>query len=191
LRTAEITRRTRETDIKVSFNLDGSGNAMVDTGVGFFDHMLVSFAKHGRFDLRVEAKGDLEVDEHHTVEDVGITLGSAILKCFGDKTGIARFGEARIPMDDAIASAVLDVSGRAYLVYRVVFNTSFVGGMNTRLVKHFFESLCSKAGITLHLEAWGEEDHHICEALFKAFGVALRRSAVMEGEGVPSTKGVL
>jgi len=168
-----------------------NGAGVVDTGIGFFDHMLVSFAKHGRFGLRVRAVGDLEVDEHHTIEDVGIALGSAIRESFGDRVGIARFGEARIPMDEAIASAVVDVSGRGYLVYDVGFKTSFVGGVGTRMVRHFFESLSSNAGITLHLEAVGEDDHHICEALFKAFGVALRRSAVVDGTGVPSTKGVL
>ncbi len=193
LRRAEVVRRTDETDVTVSFSLDGegSGAGAVDTGIRFFDHMLASFAKHGRFDLRIRAVGDLEVDEHHTIEDVGIALGSAIRESFGDRAGIARFGEARIPMDEAIASAVVDVSGRGYLVYNVGFRTSFVGGMGTRMVRHFFESLSSNARITLHLEAAGEDDHHICEALFKAFGVALRRSAVLEGTGVPSTKGVL
>ena len=190
---AEVARRTGETDVTICFALDGdvSGAGAVDTGIGFFDHMLVSFAKHGRFGLRVAAVGDLEVDEHHTIEDVGIALGSAIRESFGDQLGIARFGEARVPMDEAIASAVVDVSGRGYLVYDVGFKTSFVGGMGTRMVRHFFESLSSNAGITLHLEALGGDDHHICEALFKAFGVALRRSAVVEGVDVPSTKGVL
>ena len=190
---AEVARRTGETDVTICFALDGDvrGAGAVDTGIGFFDHMLVSFAKHGRFGLRVAAVGDLEVDEHHTIEDVGIALGSAIRESFGDQLGIARFGEARVPMDEAIASAVVDVSGRGYLVYDVGFKTSFVGGMGTRMVRHFFESLSSNAGITLHLEALGGDDHHICEALFKAFGVALRRSAVVEGVDVPSTKGVL
>lgn len=184
-------RRTRETDVRVCFSLDGSGVGEVDTGIGFFDHMLEGFAKHGRFDLEVKAVGDLGVDAHHTVEDVGILLGSAISRCFGDKSGIARFGEARVPMDEALASAVLDISGRAYLVYDVGFNASFVGGISASLIRHFFESLCVNAGITLHLEARGRDDHHICEAVFKAFGVALRRGSVRVGGGVPSTKGVL
>ncbi|NMG83060.1 MAG: imidazoleglycerol-phosphate dehydratase HisB [Methanosarcinales archaeon] len=190
-RTAKITRKTNETDVMVYFSLDGSGTADVATGIGFFDHILTSFATHGRFDLTVKASGDLEVDEHHTIEDVGIVLGSAIAKSFGNKKGIARFGEARIPMDEAIASVAIDVSGRSFLVYSSAFKTSFVGSMNTQMVKHFFESLVSHAEITLHIEAKGNNDHHICEVLFKAFGVALRRSCVIEGDNVPSTKGVL
>jgi imidazoleglycerol-phosphate dehydratase len=153
--------------------------------------MLNSFAKHGSFDLFIKASGDLTVDDHHTVEDVGITLGSALQKALGDKSGIERFGEARVPMDEALAVVAVDISGRSFLAFNAVFESQKIGGFNPRNTRHFFESLVSNAGINAHLSVTGENDHHKAEALFKAFGIALKRAIKISGEGVPSTKGVL
>ncbi len=191
MRESKITRKTNETDIEVNILLEGSGNTDINTGIAFFDHMLNSFAKHGSFDLKVKAKGDLAVDDHHTIEDVGITLGNAIQKALGDKKGIERFGEARIPMDEALASAVVDISGRSFLVFDALFNTQKIGEFNPQNTRHFFESLINNAGINAHLNVTGDNDHHKVEALFKAFGIALKRAVRISGSGVPSTKGVL
>jgi imidazoleglycerol-phosphate dehydratase len=191
MRESKLSRKTNETDIELKINLDGSGNSDINTGIAFFDHMLNSFAKHGSFDLMIKARGDLTVDDHHTVEDVGITLGSAIVKALGDKKGIARFADARVPMDEALASAAVDISGRSFLVFNAKFENPTIGGLTSRNVQHFFESLTTNAGINVHLEATGENDHHKAEALFKAFGIALKRSARVTGSGIPSTKGVL
>ncbi len=191
MRESKISRKTNETDIEIKISLDGTGNTDINTGIAFFDHMLNSFAKHGSFDLIVKARGDLSVDDHHTVEDVGITLGSALKKALGEKKGIERFGDARIPMDEALATAALDLSGRSYLVFDATFANQNIGGYNPRNTRHFFESLVSNAGINAHLSVTGENDHHKIEALFKAFAVALKRAVRISGTGVPSTKGVL
>ena len=153
--------------------------------------MLNSFSKHGSFDLTIKARGDLTVDDHHTVEDVGITLGSAISKALGDKKGIERFADARVPMDEALAASAVDISGRSFLVFNAKFTDPKIGGFNSQNTRHFFESLTSNAGINVHLDVTGENDHHKAEALFKAFGIALKRAVKITGSGVPSTKGVL
>ncbi|MBN1133966.1 MAG: imidazoleglycerol-phosphate dehydratase HisB [Methanosarcinaceae archaeon] len=191
MRSAKISRKTTETDIQLELVLDGTGLSDINTGIGFFDHMLESFARHGNFDLTINAIGDLMVDEHHLIEDTGIVLGEAILTAIGDKSGIARFGEARIPMDEALAEVALDLGGRYYLVLNAGFALPRVGEFNTQMVKHFFESLAKNAKINLHADVRGENDHHMIEALFKAFAYALRRGVKIEGSGIRSTKGVL
>jgi len=191
MREATIERSTKETSIRLTINLDG-GEVMVDTGIPFLDHMLNSSARHGGFGLSVKAEGDLEVDSHHTVEDVGIVLGSAIKEAVGDGRGITRFAHMAIPMDEAIAYATLDVGGRGYLVFRGEFSGVPLSGIPGDLFEHFFYSLCTNAGITAHLTFSGRNDHHMCEAVFKAFGVALGQAVRLDGRsGVPSTKGVL
>jgi len=191
MRESKLSRKTNETDIELKINLDGSGNSDINTGIAFFDHMLNSFAKHGSFDLTIKARGDLTVDDHHTVEDVGITLGSAIVKALGDKKGIERFADACVPMDEALASAAVDISGRSFLVFNAKFTNPNIGGLTSQNVRHFFESLTVNAGINAHLDATGENDHHKAEALFKAFGIALKRAVSVTGSGIPSTKGML
>lgn len=191
MRSAKISRKTRETSVDIRLTLEGSGNTDINTGISFLDHMLNSFAKHALFDLSVNASGDVSVDDHHTVEDVGIALGSALAKALGDKKGIARFGDARVPMDEALATAAVDISGRSYLAFEAQFSGVKVGDLSTQMAKHFFESLVNNAGITLHMHVTGENDHHKIEALFKAFGVAMRRASKISGTEVPSTKGVL
>jgi imidazoleglycerol-phosphate dehydratase len=175
----------------MKLTLDGTGSSDINTGIGFFDHMLTSFARHGNFDLTIAARGDLIVDEHHLTEDTGIVLGQVIAKALGDKSGIARFGEARIPMDEALAEIALDLGGRSYLVLNAEFGSPRVGEFNTQMVRHFFESLTENAKMNLHIAVSGENDHHMIEALFKAFAYALRRAVVVEGRDVKSTKGVL
>lgn len=193
-RQADVRRTTRETDIAVKLALDGAGKAAVATGVPFMDHMLGAFARHGYFDLTVKAKGDLEIDAHHTLEDLGLVLGQALKDALGDKAGITRFGAACVPMDDALARAVLDLSGRPYLAWRVKPAAGTAGGVDVRLFREFFQALVNTAGLTLHvdLEA-GEEIHHILEAVFKAFGRALAQAVARDPRctGVPSTKGSL
>ena len=191
MRTAKQKRRTKETDIELKLNLDGSGSADIDTGIAFFDHMLTSLTRHGGLDLTVSARGDVQVDEHHTIEDVGIVLGSGLAKALGDKKGIARFGEARIPMDESLAEVALDIGGRSYLVFDAKFMSPKVGDFGTQMTRHFFESLVNNANINVHMKVEGENDHHKIEALFKAFAVALKRAAALSGGDVPSTKGVL
>ncbi len=191
MRSSKVTRKTNETDIEVKITLEGSGNTDINTGIAFLDHMLNSFAKHGSFDLIVKARGDLTVDDHHTVEDVGIALGSAIQKALGDKKGIERFGEARVPMDEALAVVAIDLSGRSFLSFNASFANQKIGGFNPQNTRHFFESLTGNAGMNAHLSVTGENDHHKVEALFKAFGIALKRAVRISGESVPSTKGVL
>lgn len=191
MRESKVSRKTNETEIDVRINLDGSGNSDINTGIAFFDHMLNSFSKHGSFDLIIKARGDLTVDDHHTVEDVGIVLGIAISKALGEKKGIERFADARVPMDEAIATAAVDISGRSYLVFNAVFTDPKIGGFNPRNTRHFFESLINNAGINVHMDVTGQNDHHKAEALFKAFGIALKKAVKITGSGVPSTKGVL
>ena len=191
MRTGKISRKTKETDIQLELNLDGTGVTDISTGIGFFDHMLTSFARHAEFDLKIHAEGDLYVDEHHLVEDTGIVIGKAFAEALGDMAGIARFGEARIPMDEALAEVALDIGGRSYLVLKTDFASPYVGQFSTQLVKHFFETLASNAKITVHASIYGENDHHKIEALFKAFAYAMKRAVKIEGKEVKSTKGTI
>jgi len=189
MRTGKISRKTKETDIQLELNIDGTGVTDISTGIGFFDHMLNSFTKHAEFDLKLHSEGDLFVDEHHLIEDIGIVLGKALAEALGDMAGTVRFGESRIPMDEALADVALDIGGRSYLVLKADFATPQVGQFNTQLVKHFFETLASNARITIHASVYGENDHHKIESLFKAFAYALKRAVKIEGKGVKSTKG--
>jgi imidazoleglycerol-phosphate dehydratase len=189
-----ITRKTNETDITLSFELNGSGRAQIDTGVGFFEHMLTLFAHHGLFDLTVTARGDLHVDEHHMVEDVGICLGKAIAQGLGDRSGIVRTAHSFVPMDESLARVVIDLGGRPYCVFEAEWQTPRIGGLGTDLIGHFFESVAFHAGMNLHARVeYGRNDHHQCEALFKAFGRALDAASRPDPRrrGVPSTKGTL
>lgn len=191
MRTAEITRKTAETDITVSINLDG-GECEISTGIGFFDHMLCSFAKHGKFGLKVRAKGDLYVDGHHTVEDTGIVLGKAFLKALGDKVGIERFADTYIPMDESLAFCACDISGRPFLHFDATFMQERCGDYDTALSEEFFRGFAMSAELTLHLKSvYGVNAHHQTEALFKAAGRALCKAAAVTGNELPSTKGVL
>ncbi|KAF5047297.1 Imidazoleglycerol-phosphate dehydratase [anaerobic digester metagenome] len=194
MRKGEVRRATRETDISLSLDIDGTGAGAIDTGIPFFDHMLTSFARHGRMDLTIRAVGDLEVDAHHTIEDIGIVLGTALSEAIGDGRGITRFADAAVPMDEALARAALDVGGRGYLVFEGSFSPAGPGGIPGDLIEHFFYSLCTKAGITAHIAVVGRNDHHICEAAFKAFARALRAAVAIDpamAGDVPSTKGTL
>ena len=194
MRQGSCNRETTETKVEVSILLDGGGKADVNTGVGFFDHMLTLLAKHGLFDLKVNCKGDLEVDAHHTVEDVGLCLGSAIKQALGNKAGIKRYGTFFVPMDEALAQVSLDVSGRPFLVFDAAFSTPCCGTFDTQLTEEFFRGLSMESGLTLHMKVlYGKNDHHMIEALFKAFARALDAATSMDGrfEGVPSTKGML
>ncbi|MDE6031746.1 MAG: imidazoleglycerol-phosphate dehydratase HisB [Oscillospiraceae bacterium] len=192
MRTAEINRKTKETDISVKLNLDG-GEVSIDTGIGFFDHMLTALAVHGGFGLTVKAVGDLKVDGHHTVEDVGITLGAAFAQALGDKSGIMRYGSCYIPMDEALGFCALDISARPYLVFMASFTNERVGGFDTCLTEEFMRAFAFNAGITLHLCCeYGSNDHHIIEALFKALAHALKQAVRLnESGGALSTKGTL
>jgi imidazoleglycerol-phosphate dehydratase len=192
-RRSTVHRQTRETDVRLTLDLDGSGAASVGTGVGFYDHLLRSLAHHALFDLDVEATGDLDVDEHHTVEDVALVLGQALSEALGDRAGIQRFGEASVPMDEAVATCVLDLSGRPYTALDLGFVGERVGGLPLQLVPHALESFAQTAGVTLHLRAAGRNDHHIAEAAFKSLARALRAAVEADPRrpGVASTKGVL
>jgi imidazoleglycerol-phosphate dehydratase len=187
----KMKRKTSETDIDLDLNLDGEGKYQIDTGIKFFDHMLDSFARHGLFDLTLTVNGDLEVDDHHTVEDVGITLGKAFKEALGDKKGIKRVSNSLVPMDEALALVVVDLSGRSYAVLDMNFTTNKVGDLSTENVPHFFESFAQAAQINLHARTEGENDHHQIEALFKALSRALRDASRIEHNSLPSTKGVL
>jgi imidazoleglycerol-phosphate dehydratase len=192
-RHSKITRSTRETDVAVELTLDG-GPADIATGVGFFDHMLEHVAKHGRLGLSIHASGDRQVDDHHTVEDVGITLGQTLKQALGQKTGIERFGFASVPMDEALARVSLDLSGRAALVFDATFSAGDgkIGQFDTQLIREFFRALSSSGAFNCHIEVpRGDNDHHIAEAIFKAFALALRQAAQVTGEEIPSTKGTL
>ena len=195
MRKAEITRTTKETDITVSLDLDGTGEVEVDTGIGFFDHMLDAFGRHGLFDLTVKAKGDLHVDGHHTVEDVGIVLGQAFAQAIGDKRGIVRYGDIMLPMDEALVLAAVDFSGRGGLFWQMDIPYQMVGSFDSTLAKEFFIAFAANAGITLHVKQLaGENVHHIVEALFKAVARALRAAVATDpraADALPSTKGTL
>ena len=192
-RQAALTRETAETDIQVTIDLDGDGESTVETGVGFFDHMLSAFAKHGLFDLTVRCDGDLEIDDHHTVEDVAITLGTALEEALGDKRGIVRYADRRVPLDEAVASVVVDVSGRPRFYFDGAFSQPSVGEFTSDMARHFAESLALNAGLTLHTAVEGENAHHEIEALFKALARALDDATrIDERRGdTPSTKGTL
>lgn len=193
-RVAHVTRRTLETEVDLSLNLDGSGLVEISTGVGFFDHLLHHLAVHGMFDLRVKATGDLQIDPHHTVEDVAIVLGQALDRALGDRKGIVRMGTAWVPMDDALAQVVVDFSGRPYAVIHASFETGGLGGMPTSLVPHIFESIACHARMNLHAQVlYGRDDHHKVEAVFKAFGRAVDSAVRIDPRrsGVASTKGTL
>jgi len=192
-RTAAVTRETAETDIEVTLDVDGDGEATVDTGIGFFDHMLESFAKHGLFDLTVRCDGDLEIDDHHTVEDVAIVLGEAFDDALGDRARIERFADRRVPLDEAVAGVVVDVSGRPVFRFDGEFSQASVGGLTSHMAKHFLRSLATNAGLTLHAEVDGENAHHEIEALFKATARALDDATLVDERrsGVASTKGDL
>ena len=194
-RSAEVHRQTRETDITVALDLDGTGKSSLETGIPFFEHMLEQIARHGMVDLSINAKGDLHIDAHHTVEDVGITLGQAIAKAIGDKAGIVRYGYAYVPLDEALSRVVIDYSGRPSLEYDVSYPRARVGEFDVDLIREFFQAVCNHANITLHIaNLSGRNAHHIAETVFKAFGRALRMASSMDGRSdgaVPSTKGSL
>ena len=193
-RRAEATRDTKETQITVVMDLDGAGTAHIDTPVPFFNHMLDAFTWHSLLDMRVEAEGDVDVDDHHTVEDIGIVMGSVLREALGTKAGIGRFGQALVPMDEALVLCALDISGRGQAFFEVSFQTQTIGGFDTQLVKEFFLAFARAAGITLHLRlVAGENSHHVAEACFKACGRALRQAVELDSRvtGIPSTKGSL
>lgn len=190
-RTASVERTTRETDVQVTLDLDGSGEVEIATGVGFYDHMLTAFGHHALFDLSVSTTGDLHVDEHHTVEDTALVLGSAIADALGDRAGIRRYGSATIPMDEAVATAVVDLGGRPYAVIDLPFTSERLGALGTQMVPHALEAFARSAGATLHITASGGNDHHIAEAAFKALAYAVRAAVEIDPRrtGIASTKG--
>ena len=195
MRSATISRKTAETDIELTLNLDGTGESDISSGVGFLDHMLTLFARHGRFDLTLSCVGDTGVDDHHSVEDIGICLGRALNEALGDKRGICRYGDTTLPMDEALILTAIDLSGRSVLCFDLDVPTQKVGSFDTELVEEFFIALCREAGVTLHLrQLAGRNSHHIIEGCFKAFARALARAAAIDGKNagrVPSTKGML
>ena len=194
MRKAVVDRKTKETEISLELNLDGRGNYEISTGIGFFDHMLELFSKHSLIDIKLMVKGDLEVDCHHSVEDTGIVLGQAVKEALGDKMSIRRYGSFTIPMDEALATVDLDLSGRPYLVFNADFSKSKAGDMDVETVEEFMMAVCTNAGITMHVNVpYGSNNHHIIEGIFKAFARALRTAVSYDEkvEGVPSTKGIL
>jgi imidazoleglycerol-phosphate dehydratase len=185
-------RTTKETDIRVSLNLDGTGEYQIATGIPFFDHMLAQLARHGHFDLEVAAKGDLEIDGHHTVEDVGWVLGQAFLEAGGDRRGIARFAHAYVSLDEALTRVVIDLSGRPYFVYKVDFKAARIGDLQTELIEEFFKAFVQEGRFNLHIESlYGRNQHHVAETIFKATARALHLATRVEHSEIPSTKGVL
>ena len=191
-RTSKIERKTNETDIIAELNLDGQGRYEIDTGVGFFDHMLTHLSKHSKIDMTVKARGDLEIDAHHTIEDIGICLGEALVQALADKKGIARYGHSIVPMEDAKAEVTVDLSGRPFLVYKVAFPTEKIGAFDVECVEEFLRSFSTVGKFNLHAEVpYGNNSHHIAEAVFKALGQAIGSAVKIVGTDVPSTKGVL
>ncbi len=195
MRRAEIKRKTKETEIYLKINLDGKGEANIDTGIPFFDHMLSLMTLHSFIDMELRAKGDIEVDYHHTVEDTGICIGMGIKEAIGEKRGIRRYGDATVPMDESLVRACVDISGRPFLLYNVPVKERFAGSFDIGLIKQFFYSLCINSGITLHIDLIrGEDPHHISEAIFKAFARAFDKAKSIEeriSERIPSTKGII
>lgn len=195
MRTATVQRTTKETDIAISVNLDGTGEYSVSTGIGFLDHMVEQLSRHSLIDISMQVKGDLHIDQHHTVEDSALALGEAIAKALGDKRGIARYGEAHSPMDETLTRCALDISGRPYCVWKSAFSQPRLGEMDTEMFPHWFASFAQTAGITLHIETlYGENNHHIAESMYKALARALRQAVEIDprkGDAIPSTKGVL
>ena len=195
MRTASVQRKTKETEIAVRLDLDGSGEYRVSTGIGFLDHMMEQLSRHSLIDLELEAKGDLHIDFHHTTEDVGITIGEAVSKALGSRAGIRRYGDALIPMDETLTRVALDVSNRPYLIWKVSFTRPKLGDMDTELFREWFQAFAQAAGITLHVESlYGENNHHIVESCYKALARALRQAIEIDprkADQVPSTKGVL
>ncbi len=195
MRTATVSRNTKETQISVNLNLDGTGSAKLATGMPFLDHMLDQVARHGMIDLEITAKGDLHIDAHHTVEDVGICLGQALAKAIGDKRGICRYGHAYVPLDEALSRVVIDFSGRSGLSYQLKFSRAWIGEFDVDLVREFFQGFVNHAQVTLHIDNLrGDNAHHQCETVFKAFGLALRMAAEADARAagvLPSTKGAL
>jgi len=195
MRTGAIKRKTKETDIEVAVDLDGTGVSAIATGIGFLDHMLDLLARHSRIDIRVKAAGDLHIDQHHTTEDTGIALGQAVRQALGDMKGITRFSDVHVPMDEALTRVAIDISGRPFLVFRVAFGRDKVGAFDTELVREWFQAFAMNAGITLHVETlYGANDHHIAESCFKGLARALRAAVAIDARAVrevPSTKGVL
>jgi imidazoleglycerol-phosphate dehydratase len=191
-RKATKSRKTNETDIRVSLNLDGTGEHKISTGIPFFDHMLAQLARHGHFDLEIDAKGDLEIDGHHTVEDVGWVLGQALRDALGERRGITRFGHAYVPLDEALTRVVVDLSGRPYLVYKADFKSTRVGDLQTELIEEFLKAFVQEGRLNLHIEnLYGRNQHHIAETIFKATARALHAATRVEHAQIPSTKGVL
>ncbi len=191
-RMAAKSRKTNETDIRVHLNLDGTGQHQLSTGIPFFDHMLAQLARHGHFDMEVAAKGDLEIDGHHTVEDVGLVLGQALREALGDRSGIVRFGHAYVPLDEALTRVVIDLSGRPYLIYKVDFRSARIGDLQTELIEEFLKAFVQEGRLNLHVESlYGRNQHHIAETIFKATARALHTATRVEHAGIPSTKGVL
>jgi imidazoleglycerol-phosphate dehydratase len=195
MRQAKISRKTRETDISVAVNLDGAGKADIETGVGFFDHMLDQLARHSLMDMTIRAKGDRHIDDHHTVEDVGIALGQALAKAMGDKRGITRYADCLLPMDETLTRVALDIAGRPFLVFNVAFPTEKIGAFDTQLVREFFQAFATNGGLTLHVEnLYGANSHHIAESCFKGVARALGAALAIDprqAERMPSTKGAL
>ncbi|MGL3823148.1 imidazoleglycerol-phosphate dehydratase HisB [Sphingopyxis sp. R3-92] len=195
MRTATVQRTTKETDIAITVNLDGTGEYQVSTGIGFLDHMVEQLSRHSLIDISMAVKGDLHIDQHHTVEDSALALGEAVAQALGDKRGIARYGEAHAPMDETLTRCALDISGRPYCVYKSGFSQPRLGEMDTEMFPHWFASFAQTAGITLHLETlYGENNHHIAESSYKALARALRQAIAIDprkGDAIPSTKGVL
>jgi imidazoleglycerol-phosphate dehydratase len=194
-RVAQVERNTQETQIQAEVNLDGMGNSSINTGVAFLDHMLDQLCKHGRFDISIQAKGDLHIDAHHTVEDVGITLGQAFLKALGNKKAIFRYGHAYVPLDESLSRVVVDISGRPGLTYHVPYTRSHVGEFDIDLIREFFQGFVNHAHLTLHIDNLrGDNTHHQCESIFKALAKAMSQAVAIDprlGEQIPSTKGVL
>lgn len=191
-RTAKISRKTAETDIKLELTLDGSGSYEIDTGIGFLDHMLTHLSKHGKMDMVVKAKGDLQVDAHHTVEDVAICLGNALTEALGDKKGIARYGQSSVPMEDAMANVSIDLSGRPFCVYNAEYRTDKIGDFDVECVEEMLRSFSNHGKFNLHVNVpYGSNSHHIAEAIFKALGQAIATAVKITGREIPSTKGTL
>ncbi len=190
-RTVTLTRTTKETDIKITLNIDGNGNSNIDTGLKFFDHMLTSFSRHGFFDLDIKAVGDIDVDDHHTIEDVGLLLGECFKEALGDKVGIERMGYSIVPMDEALATVAVDISGRNYLVFSADFEYQSIGDISSQNVKHFFESFANTSLMNINIDAKGENDHHMCEATFKSFARALNGASKITHDQLLTTKGKL